>query len=43
MTYSKTNPEDIDPACEEDAVKALMYAPNEAKGEWRHGKVHWAH
>ncbi len=25
MTYDKTNPEDIDPACEEHAVKALMY------------------
>src|SRR5207249_6358235 len=25
MTYSKTNPEDIDPDCEEHAVKALMY------------------
>jgi hypothetical protein len=25
MTYDKTHPEDIDPACEEHAVKALMY------------------
>src|SRR5205823_12186334 len=25
MTYSKTHPEDIDAACEEHAVKALMY------------------
>jgi hypothetical protein len=25
MTYDKTNPEDISPACEEHAVKALMY------------------
>jgi hypothetical protein len=25
MTFSRTNPEDIDPACEEHAVKALMY------------------
>jgi hypothetical protein len=25
MTYSRTNPEDIDPACEEHSVKALMY------------------
>ena len=25
MTYSKSNPEDVDPACEEHAVKALMY------------------
>ena len=25
MTYDKTNSEDIDPACEEHAVKALMY------------------
>jgi hypothetical protein len=25
MTYDKTHPEDIDPACEQHAVKALMY------------------
>jgi hypothetical protein len=25
MTYDKTHPEDIDPACKEHAVKTLMY------------------
>jgi hypothetical protein len=25
MTYSRVNPEDIDPSCEEHAIKALMY------------------
>ena len=25
MVYSRTNPEDIDPGCEEHAIKALMY------------------
>ena len=25
MVYDRKNPEDIDPACEEHAVKALMY------------------
>lgn len=31
MTYSRTNPEDIDPDCEEHAVKALMYGSTRRK------------
>jgi hypothetical protein len=25
MTYDRSHPEDIDPGCEEHAIKALMY------------------
>jgi hypothetical protein len=35
MTYDKTHPEDIDPDCEEHAVKALMYGLTRRKTEFR--------
>jgi hypothetical protein len=39
MTYDKTHPEDIDPACEEHAVKALMYGLTRRKMQVRLLKV----
>jgi hypothetical protein len=43
MTYSKTNPEDIDPACEEHAVKALMYGLTRYKVSGGMRRIRWAH
>jgi hypothetical protein len=42
MTYSRTNPEDIDPACEEHAVKALAYGLTRKRSWSRVVKVKWA-
>jgi len=42
MTYSRTNPEDIDPDCEEHAVKALMYGLTRRKMIGGMVKVKWA-
>jgi hypothetical protein len=39
MTYDRTHPEDIDPACEEHAVKALMYGLTRRKTEFRKLRV----
>ena len=39
MTYSRTNPEDIDPDCEEHAVKALMYGLTRRKTWFRKMRV----
>jgi hypothetical protein len=43
MTYSKTHPEDIDAACEEHGVKALMYGLTRRKMWSGMAKVRWAH
>jgi len=43
MTYSRTNPEDIDPDCEEHAVKALMYGLTRHKTWFKRARVRWAH
>jgi Terminase large subunit, T4likevirus-type, N-terminal len=43
MTYSRTNPEDIDSACEEHAVKALQYGLTRRKTWSRVAKVRYAH
>jgi hypothetical protein len=43
MTYSRTTPEDIDPDCEEHAVKALMYGLTRRKVSGGMVKVRWAH
>src|SRR5439155_22451157 len=42
MTYSRTNPEDIDPGYEEHAVKALMYGLTRHKISGGMVKVRWA-
>ena len=39
MTYDKSNPKDIDPACEEHAVKALMYGLTKQQNRIRFLKV----
>ena len=39
MTYDKTHPEDIDPDCEEHAVKALMYGLTRRKTWFRTMRV----
>ena len=39
MVYSRTNPEDIDPACEEHAVKGLMYGLTRQKQWFRRVRV----
>ena len=43
MTYSKSQPEDIDPACEEHAVKALMYGLTRRKISSGMVKVKFGH
>jgi hypothetical protein len=43
MTYSRTNPEDIDPACEEHGVKALQYGLTRKRTFTRLAKIRWAH
>ena len=43
MTYSRTNPEDIDPACEEHSAKALQYGLTRKRTFTRLAKVRWAH
>src|SRR5206468_4767158 len=43
MTYSKAHPEDIDPDCEEHAVKALMYGLTRKRTFTRLARVRWAH
>jgi hypothetical protein len=43
MTYSRTNPEDIDPSCEEHAVKALQYGLTRRKVSCGTPRIHWAH
>jgi hypothetical protein len=43
MTYDKTHPEDIDPACEEHAVKALMYGLTRRKMSGGTVRVKWSH
>jgi hypothetical protein len=42
MVYDRKNPEDIDPACEEHAVKALMYGLTRRKNKCRVMRVRWA-
>jgi hypothetical protein len=42
MVYDRKNPEDIDPACEEHAVKALMYGLTRRKFEFRRAPVRFA-
>lgn len=42
MVYDRKNPEDIDPACEEHAVKALMYGLTRRKIECRVMRVPFA-
>jgi hypothetical protein len=42
MVYDRKNPEDIDPACEEHAVKALMYGLTRRRNECRVVRVRWA-
>jgi hypothetical protein len=39
MVFSKTNPEDIDPACEEHAVKGLAYGLQREKRWFRYTRV----
>ncbi len=41
MVYSRTNPEDISPDCEEHAVKALQYGLTRRKTEFRLAKIRW--
>jgi hypothetical protein len=43
MVYDRKNPEDIDPNCEEHAVKALMYGLTRRKSWFKRAKVRWAH
>jgi Terminase large subunit, T4likevirus-type, N-terminal len=43
MTYSRTNPEDIDPSCEEHAVKALQYGLLRKKVSFSQPRIRWAH
>jgi hypothetical protein len=40
MTYDKSHPEDIDPACEEHAVKALMYGLTRRKTWFQEMRVY---
>ena len=42
MTYDRTHPEDIDPACEEHAVKALQYGLTRRKTYFRKVRVRYA-
>jgi len=42
MVYDGKNPEDIDPACEEHAVKALMYGLTKRKSVGRVMRVKFA-
>jgi hypothetical protein len=42
MVYDRKNPEDIDPSCEEHAVKALMYGLTRRKIESRIMRVKFA-
>jgi Terminase large subunit, T4likevirus-type, N-terminal len=42
MTYSRTNPEDIDPSCEEHAVKGLMYGLTRSRISCGTQRVRWA-
>jgi Terminase large subunit, T4likevirus-type, N-terminal len=41
MVFSKTNPEDIDPSCEEHAVKALQYGLTRRKVNHATPRVRW--
>ncbi len=43
MVYDRKNPEDIDPNCEEHAVKALMYGLTRRKIWFKRATVRWAH
>lgn len=43
MTYDRTHPEDIDPACEEHAVKALMYGCTRRRVSFARPRVHYVH
>jgi hypothetical protein len=42
MVFSRSNPEDIDPYCEERAVKALMYGLARRKIQARLMRVRFA-
>jgi len=43
MVYDRKNPEDIDPNCEEHAVKALMYGLTRRKMGFNRRRVPWAY
>ena len=43
MVYDRKNPEDIDPDCEEHAVKALMYGLTRRKEWFKRVQVRFAH
>ena len=43
MTYSRTNPEDVDLACEQHAIAALIYGSTRHKVSGVMRRIRWAH
>jgi hypothetical protein len=39
MVFSKTNPEDVDPSCDEHGIKALAYGLQREKRWFRYSRV----